>query len=140
MIRAIAKWWAKRSYIWDLEVEASKSEINAGTANRNAEAKRKLVAQLNAEADAIEENVKTVETEEEVRKTAPEYQQLSAQEKYEDERAAKKEKDAAMQIMSEKRELAKQEQENVDAAIQAVNMLSGRAQDSRNFADKIREL
>ena len=58
MIRIISKWWAKPSYLWSLEVEGHKNLINAATAKRNADDKRKLVEQLNAEADAIEKNVK----------------------------------------------------------------------------------
>jgi hypothetical protein len=44
-----------------------------------------------------------------------EYQKVSAQKKYEDERASKKKNDVAMQMVAEKRGLAKQEGENVSA-------------------------
>jgi hypothetical protein len=59
---------------------------------------------------------------------------------YEDERASKKEKDAALQMVAEKRKLAEEEGENVASAEQVGQVLRGRAQDSRSFADKIREL
>jgi len=140
MIRTLAKVWAKLSYLFTLEVEAEKNEINAGTAKRNAQEKRKLVGQLSAEADAMDANIKTVEAEEEVRKFAPEYQQLAAQEKYEDERASKKEREYALQMVAEKRKLAEEETKNAESADQVTQVLRGRARDSRAFADKIREL
>jgi hypothetical protein len=140
MLRGIAKWWAKLSYIFSLETEAAKNEINGATAKRNAEEKRKLVLQLNSEADAIYENMKKVEKEEEERRAGEEYQKLSKQDQYEDERAAKKEKDDALQIISEKRKLADEESKHVSEAEQVAQVLRGRAQDSRSFADKIREI
>jgi hypothetical protein len=96
-----------------LEVEGAKSSINASIAKRNAETSRILAEQLNAEADAIEASVKQAEAEEEVRKSASEYRKLTPQERYDDERASKKEKDAALQMIAEKRNLAKQEIQNV---------------------------
>jgi hypothetical protein len=140
MLRIFAKWWARLSYVWQLEVEAGKNELNAATAKRNADEKRKLVLQLNAEADAIYENMKKVEEEETKRRAGEEYQKLSKQEQYEDERAAKKEKDDALQIISEKRKLADEESKHVSEAEQVAQVLRGRAQDSRSFADKIREI
>jgi len=140
MLRIFAKWWARLSYVWQLEVEAGKNELNAATAKTNADEKRKLVLQLNAEADAIYENMKKVEEEETKRRAGEEYQKLSKQEQYEDERAAKKEKDDALQIISEKRKLADEESKHVSEAEQVAQVLRGRAQDSRSFADKIREI
>jgi len=110
-----------------LEVEGRKSEINASLAKANAEASRKLVDQLNAEADAIEENVKKVEAEEVARKSAPEYRKLTKQEKYDDERNSKKEKDAAVQMVIEKRNLARQEIENVKNREQVAQTLRATA-------------
>ena len=57
MIRLLARWWAKRCYIFQLELEASKGLINAAIAKRNADDARELVEQLNAEADAIDKNI-----------------------------------------------------------------------------------
>ena len=131
---------AKLSYLWALETEAHKSLINAGTAKVNADEKRRLVAQLNAEADEIEANIKDVEAQEEVRKSAPEYQALTPKEQYDDQQASKAEKDAAVQVMNEKRELAKAESAKVSEAEQVAQVLRGRANDSRSFADKIRAL
>ena len=140
MLKVLARWWAKLSYLWTLETEASKSDINAAVAKRNAAEKRKLVEQLNAEADAIDANITQVEAEEEVRKSAPEYQKLTKQEQYDDQQASKKEKGAALQMAAEKRNLAKQEAENVSNSEQTAQALRGMAQNSRAFADKIRQL
>ena len=140
MIRILTKWWAKLSYLWALETEAHKSLINAGTAKVNADEKRRLVAQLNAEADEIEANIKDVEAQEEVRKSAPEYRAFTPKEQYDDQQASKAEKDAAVQVMNEKRELAKAESAKVSEAEQVAQVLRGRANDSRSFADKIRAL
>src|ERR1039457_3191926 len=98
MLRTFAKFWAHLSYLWSLEVEGHKNDVNAATAKRNAVEKRALVAQLNAEADAIEANVKQVEAEEEERHKGEEYLKLADKEKYEDQQASKKEKDAALQM------------------------------------------
>jgi predicted nucleic acid-binding Zn-ribbon protein len=140
MIRILTKWWAKLSYLWALETEAHKSLINADTAKVNADEKRRLVAQLNAEADEIEANIKDVEAQEEVRKSAPEYRAFTPKEQYDDQQASKAEKDAAVQVMNEKRELAKAESAKVSEAEQVAQVLRGRANDSRSFADKIRAL
>lgn len=140
MLRTFAKFWARLHYIFSLEVEAQKNDLNAATAKRNAEEKRKLVAQLNAEAYAIEANVKQVEAEEEERKKGEEYLKLTDKEKYDDQQASKKEKDAALQMIAEKRKLAEEEAKNVSSAEQVAQVLRGRAADSRNFADKIRQI
>jgi len=131
---------AKLSYLWALETEAHKSLINAGTASVNAAEKRKLVEQLNAEADAIEATIKAVEAEEEVRKSAPEYLALSPKEQYDDQQASAAEKAAAVTMINEKRGLAENEAKNATEAEQVTKVLRGRAQDSRAFADKIRSL
>jgi hypothetical protein len=54
MLRAIARWWAKLSYRWELEVWAARSDVNADLAARNAKEKRALVEQLKRQADDIE--------------------------------------------------------------------------------------
>jgi hypothetical protein len=77
MIRLIAKWYAKLSYVFSLEIEGGKSDINAAIAKQNAEETRRIAAQLTAEADELEKNIKDVEAEEEARKSAPEYLKLT---------------------------------------------------------------
>ena len=102
MIRFFARIWAKRKYLWKLEVEAETNLLSAQlSANRAAE-KKKLAEQLNKEADAIEENIKT-ETE------TPEYQSLEGQEKYE----ADREKNDAEKIVKSKRQQAAEETKQV---------------------------
>ena len=49
------------------------------------------------------------------------------------------EKDAALQMIAEKRKLAEEERKNVSNSEQVAQVLGVRAQDSRGFADKIRE-
>jgi hypothetical protein len=61
MLRALAKMWAKLSYVWQLEIEGSKSELNSKVAAQNAETSRKLALQLNAEADGIDKNIEAEE-------------------------------------------------------------------------------
>jgi len=58
MLRFIATWWAKRVYIFKLEIEAATNDINAKLSANLAQEKREVVDQLNKEADAIEENIK----------------------------------------------------------------------------------
>jgi hypothetical protein len=61
MIRLLAKWRAKRNYVWKLLIEGETSDINAALAARNAQAKRELSQKLTADADAIEENIRKVD-------------------------------------------------------------------------------
>ncbi len=58
MIKSLARWWARRSYIWKLEKKAGEEELNAKLSALHAEQKRKDAEKLNAEADAIEKSVK----------------------------------------------------------------------------------
>lgn len=123
-----------------LEIEAGKSDVNASVAKKNADQARTLAEQLSAEAEAIEANVKKGEAEEAVRHQSDEYQKLSCQEKYEDERASKKEKDGALQMVAEKRGLAEQHNKEVSEKEHVAQSLRGLAANSREFADKIRAL
>jgi hypothetical protein len=59
MIRFFANWRAKRAYIWRSEVKARTNEINAYLSLLNRKQKLTLVEQLNKDADAIEQNIKT---------------------------------------------------------------------------------
>jgi hypothetical protein len=140
MLRLIARIWAKLGYLFALEVEAAKGDINSRIASQNAVAAAQLELQLRSDADAIEASIKKVEAEEEARKSAPEYLKLTPQEQYEDERAAKAEKDAALQMVAEKRKLADQERQNTADRNQVAETLSGTAANARQFANKIRNL
>jgi hypothetical protein len=48
MIRFFTKLFAKLSYLWQLEFESAKSDLNADLAKRNADEKHKLVSKLNS--------------------------------------------------------------------------------------------
>lgn len=129
MIRFFARIWAKRKYLWKLEVEAETNLLSAQlSANRAAE-KKKLAEQLNKEADAIEENIKT-ETE------TPEYQSLEGQEKYE----ADREKNDAEKIVKSKRQQAAEETKQVSDCEATAQHFRGQANNSRLVADKIRAI
>lgn len=61
MIRFFARRWAKRRYIWNTEIEAATHDLNASLSALRAKEKRAYVAQLRAEADAIDENIKSMD-------------------------------------------------------------------------------
>jgi hypothetical protein len=58
MIKLLARFWARRSYIWKIEKKAGEDELNAKLSALHAEQKRQEAEALNAEADAIEKSVK----------------------------------------------------------------------------------
>jgi len=61
MIRVLAKWWAKKQYIWKQEVEAATADLHAGLSFKLATEKRAQIEQLNKEADVIDVNIKAVD-------------------------------------------------------------------------------
>jgi len=129
MIRFIARFVAKRQYIFKLEKEGQVNELNARVALKNATDRRSLIDQLNREADDIDANIaKEEETEE--------YKALTGQEKYE----ADREKDEAKKIAAEKRRAAEAEAINVSEGEKTAQMLRNMAQSSFLLADKIRKL
>lgn len=60
MMRILARWRAKRNYVWKLLLEGETSDINAALDPERA-AKRELSKQLTAEAEEIEGNIKKVD-------------------------------------------------------------------------------
>jgi hypothetical protein len=140
MIRLLAKRYAKLSYVFSLEVEAGKSDINAAIAAGNAKATRDLAEQLAKEADDIEANIKKVEEEEAARKETDEYKALSKQEQYEDGRSVQEEKNQAVAIMTEKRKLADEQLEKAKQTDDASKFQAGNAKNAREFAKKIRAI
>jgi hypothetical protein len=133
-------WFAKFSYLWQLEFESAKSELNAALAKRNADEKRKLAERLRSDANDIEKTIKAVEVEEEQRKQTDEYKALTPQQQYEDEHAAKKERQDAESMVADKRRTADQYDEDVKGGDQAEKHLRGLADNARGVADKIRAL
>ena len=61
MIRLIAAWFAKKTYIFTQGFQAATAELHAGLSAKLVDEKRALVAQLNTQADAIEANIKDVD-------------------------------------------------------------------------------
>src|ERR1700759_4231872 len=94
------KFWtrykAKRQLLHRYEFEAALTELNASLSLDRAKEKRKMQAQLNANADEIEQNIAKEEA-------TPEYQKLEGQEKYE----ADREKNEAKKIITDYRTQAK---------------------------------
>jgi hypothetical protein len=140
MLRFLARWFAKQNYLWQLEFESAKSDVNADLAKRNANEKRVLAAQLRREPDDIEANIKNVEAEEEKRKDTKEYKKLTLKEVYEDEHAARKERQDAESMVAEKRRIAEQHEKDVEGGEQTEKHLRGLADNGRSVADKIRGL
>jgi hypothetical protein len=129
MLRFIARIWAKQSYIFRLEAEASTNLINSGLAAKRAAEKRAYIEQLEKEATAIEANIaREIETEE--------YKNLAGQDKYE----ADREKRDAEKVIEDKRAIAKQEAENAKGGEDAARMFRQNAENGRAVADKIRKL
>lgn len=129
MIRLIARFIAKKQYVFKLFHEAETSSINAQLAQNRASEKRVFIEQLNKEADDIEQNIAREEETEE-------YKALTGQEKYE----ADREKDEAKKIATEKRRAAEQEATNVSEGEKLAQYYRGNADNSRIVADKIRHL
>ena len=140
MFRLLVLWVARLAYVWKQEFSAATHDLNAGVAAMNAQATRDEIAQLNAEADAIDENIKKVEAEEEARKATPEYQALDSKTQYEDEQKAKTEKNQAVNIAAAKRNQAKELAAKVTQGEQAAQFFRSQATASRALADKLRSL
>jgi hypothetical protein len=60
MIRFFARIWARLQYIFRLELEAATNELHAGISEFLIKEKQKNIDRLNAEADAIENNIQRV--------------------------------------------------------------------------------
>jgi hypothetical protein len=129
MIRALAKFWAKRRYVWNQEREAATTELNAKAAAARSAEKRALVAKLTAQADAIEANIKKV-AEEDAKK------EMSGQEKYESDR----ERREAEKMIEDYRNQAKQLETDIQGHEDTVKVFTKQAAQIRNFAELLRKL
>jgi hypothetical protein len=58
MIRTLARWWARRKYVWKIEIEAVTQDLQADLSAQRAKEKRDLATQLRKEADDMEIRVK----------------------------------------------------------------------------------
>ena len=61
MIRLLAKWAARKYYIFSQEFQASTADLHAGLSLKLAAEKRALIETLNKDADEIEANIKAVD-------------------------------------------------------------------------------
>jgi len=129
MLRFFARFYAKRRYIWHQELEAANHDLNASLSALRAKEKRALVAQLNAEADAIDAHIKTQEESEE-------YKALTGQAKYE----ADKEKKDAQNIAEAKRAQAKEEGKLIEGGEATAKHFRQQAANGRATAEKLRKL
>lgn len=129
MLRILARFWAKRRYIFNTELDAATNDLNAGLSARRAEEKRQLVAQLNADAEAIYKNINEQEA-------SDDYKSLTGQEKYE----ADQEKKAAQKIAESKRQTAAQEEEMVSGGEAAAKHFRQQTANGRATAEKLRSL
>jgi hypothetical protein len=129
MLRTLARFWAKRRYIWHQELEAANHDLNASLSAVRAKEKHALVAQLNADADAIDANIKTQEDSEE-------YKALTGQAKYE----ADKEKKDAENIAESKRAQAKEEEKMIEGGEGTAKHFRQQAANVRATAERLRKL
>jgi hypothetical protein len=75
MFQFIAKFYAKRRYLWKETVKAELNELGARISAQNADDKRAVIAQLTADAEAIDQSIAAGMEEES-------YKKLEGQEKY----------------------------------------------------------
>jgi hypothetical protein len=129
MLRILARFWAKRRYIWHQELESANHDLNASLSAVRAKEKRALVAQLNGDADRIEEQIKVGENSEE-------YKALAGQAKYE----ADKEKKDAENIAESKRSQAKEEEKLIEGGEATAKHFRQQAANGRATAERLRKL
>src|SRR6266852_567579 len=60
MLKILSRWWAKRAYLWKLEVEGQTHILHSNLSALHAQQKRGQAEKLNKDADAIEANIKEV--------------------------------------------------------------------------------
>src|ERR1035441_10556713 len=97
MFTFIAKFYAKRRYLWKESVEAELNEIGARISAQNADDKRAVIAQLTADAEAIAQSIAAG-------MEAESYKALEGQEKYK----ADQERKDAEKLADGKRQYVKQ--------------------------------
>ena len=167
MLTILAKWWAKKSYIFKQEVEAATNDLHAGLSLRLVGEKRALIEQLNKDAADIEANIKAVDDklargywececgkENIVAPAVPQAEghRIScecgkpmrlislATMTGQEKYESDKERSEAQKIAENKRATAKAEQENAEGSEKAAKYFQGLAANNRQVADKIRSL
>jgi hypothetical protein len=129
MFKFWTNWRAKRALLHKYEFEAALTELNAKLSLDRAKEKRKLVAQLNTDADAIEQNIAKEEA-------TPGYQKLAGQEKYE----ADREKNEAKKIVADHRAQAKGLEGEIENHESTAKLLQRQAAGNRETAERLRKL
>jgi len=167
MIRVLAKWWAKKQYIFKQECEAATAELHAGLSVKLAGEKRALIAQLNKEADAIDANIEAVDKQlalgycecenghEKAGAFAPsaggesrQCIECDAPAKYvcrntmtaQEKTESDRERNEAQAIAANKRAQAKAEEDNAKGSEDTVKFFQKQAASNRQEADRIRSL
>jgi hypothetical protein len=167
MIKFLAKRWAKWNYIFQLEFESAKGDLNADLAKRNTNEKRKLVERLNKEAEDIDKRIAEMKVLEEQGywlcenghekgdafiptrdgegRTRLECNEPTKLVKLSEMTAqeryeSERERNEAEKVGESKRQQANAESENVTGGDQTEKHLRGLADNARAVADKIRKL
>jgi len=167
MLRFLGKIYAKLSYVFSLEVEAGKSDLNAAVAARNAAEQRKLVATLKAEADGMDKRIAEMtrmeedgfylcdnghekggafqpgadgETRKCIECQAPAKFIKRSEMSGQEKYESDKERKDAEQMAADKRKLADEQEAKIADIEQNAKFLRGNAANARAFADKIREI
>jgi len=169
MFRIIAKWYAKRQYIWRQEVDAATNELNAGLSSKLSTEKRALIDQLYKEADDIDKRIEEfskMETigfwqcengheehlstafagvELEISRTCSTCEQPMKHTRRDlmtgqEQYESDKERKAAEDVADNKRAQAKAEEENADGSDKTAKYFRDLAKNNRHLADKIRKL
>jgi hypothetical protein len=169
MIRALAKWAAKKYYVFNQEFQASTADLHAGLSLRLAGEKRELIEKLNKEADDIEANIKAVDEKlatgywecenghEEPQSTAFAEIELEIARQCstchkpmkmvrrdlmtgQEKYESDREKAEAQKIATNKRAQAKAEEENAAGSEQTAKYFQDQAKNNRTIAERIRSL
>lgn len=167
MVKLIARIWAKLSYVFVLESEARKSEINAVVARTNAQTYRSGAEAMHKEANGIEQRINELAVLEDkgywlcenghelpgdaltpADGTLPACNQCGKPLTIikrelmsgQEKYESDKERKEAEKMVAEKRGLAQQQEARAAEAEQTATTLEGMAANSRTFAQKIREI
>lgn len=167
MIRAYAKWRAKRRYIFSEELDAATKDLNASAAQYRAGERRKEIKRLTAEAEAIEASIKRVDELQEkgywlcedghesenvepdaVAKSSIPCDKCGKPAKFvkcdlmtgQEKYESEKERKEAEKMAAANREAVKQHEEQIKGHEDTAAMFRKQAQQAREFAELLRKL
>jgi hypothetical protein len=129
MFQFIAKFYAKRRYLWKETVEAELNELGARISKQNAGDKRAMIDQLTADAEAIDKSIAAG-------MEAESYKALEGQEKYK----ADQERKEAEKLADGKRQLVKQLEGEIEEHMKTVEYFRKIAKSHHQLADSVRRL